>query len=157
MSQNGLDPRGPRFGAGITSLLMVLVIYLSLDPKTELIALGILALSSVMFVFGTVLGPARHPYSYLYRKLLLPRLKPPTELEDPRPVRFAQLIGLLVTATGTLLGALGIANAMAIAAAIAFIAAFLNASFAFCLGCLLYIGLKRIGFLGSSKKQNTAR
>ena len=26
----GIDPRGPRFGAAITSVLMVLVIYLSL-------------------------------------------------------------------------------------------------------------------------------
>ena len=43
-----LDPRGPRFGAGITSVLMLLVIYFSLEPATVPIAVGILAFSVVM-------------------------------------------------------------------------------------------------------------
>ena len=33
------------------------------------------------------------------------------------------------------------------AAAAAFIAAFLNAAFAFCLGCQIYVGLQRIGLI----------
>lgn len=147
MTPKGLDPRAPRFGAGITSILMVLVIYLSLDPTTVSIALGIMAFAVVMFVIGTTLGPARHPYGAIYRTLIRPRLKEPTALEDPRPVRFAQFVGLLVTGIGLALHLIGVPGALPIAAAAAFMAAFLNAAFAFCLGCQMYLGLKRIGVI----------
>jgi hypothetical protein len=147
MAPQGLDPRGPRFGAGITSVLMLLVIYLSLDPQTASLALAIMGFAAITFIFGVVLGPARHPYAFVYKTLIRPRLAEPTALEDPRPVRFAQLVGLIVTGSGLLLALVGLPLALPIAAAMAFIAAFLNASFAFCLGCLMYVGLKRIGLI----------
>ncbi|MFM7014001.1 MAG: DUF4395 domain-containing protein [Actinomycetota bacterium] len=147
MTTKGLDPRAPRFGAAITSVLMVLVIYLSLDAATITSALWIMGFAVVTFIFGVTLGPARHPYGFIYRSLVRPRLKEPSFLEDPRPVRFAQLVGLLVTGTGFVLHLLGVPYALPIAAAAAFVAAFLNATFAFCLGCLMYIGLKRIGVI----------
>ena len=97
MTPKQLDPRGPRFGAGITSILMVLVIYFSLAPETVNIALFIMAFAVVMFTFGSLLGPAKHPYSYLYKFTLRKLLKDPTELEAPKPVHFAQVVGLIVT------------------------------------------------------------
>jgi len=145
----GLDPRGPRFGAAITSVLMVLVIYLSLAPETINLALGIMIFSVAMFVFGTALGPAKHPYSYLFKYLVRPALKPPTALENATPVHFAQFVGLLVTGTGLVLHLLNVPYALPIAAAAAFTAAFLNAVFAYCLGCQMYLGLKRIGVIPS--------
>lgn len=147
MTPKGLDPRAPRFGAGITSILMVLVIYLSLDPQTEMAAAAIMGFAVLTFILGTTLGPARHPYGAIYRALIRPRLKEPSALEDPRPVRFAQTVGLLVTGIGLVLYLLGVPNALPIAAAAAFMAAFLNAAFAFCLGCQMYLGLKRIGII----------
>lgn len=144
MTPKQLDPRGPRFGAGITSILMVLVIYLSLAPETSNIALGIMAFAVLMFTFGSLLGPAKHPYSYLYKYTLRKLLKDPTELEAPKPVHFAQVVGLIVTGTGLVLHLLTVPNALAIAAAAAFIAAFLNSVFAYCLGCQMYLGLKRL-------------
>ena len=148
-SSKGIDPRGPRFGAGITAVLMVLVIYFSLAAETINLALGIMVFSVTMFVFGTALGPAKHPYSYVYKYLVRPRLKPPTALENATPVHFAQFVGLLVTGTGLVLHLLGVAYALPIAAAAAFTAAFLNAVFAYCLGCQMYLGLKRIGVIPS--------
>lgn len=145
----GLDPRGPRFGAAITSVLMVLVIYLSLDPATIAIALGIMIFSVSMFVIGTAVGPAKHPYSYVFKYLVRPALKPPTALENATPVHFAQFVGLIVTGTGLVLHLLGVAYALPVAAAAAFTAAFLNAVFAYCLGCQIYLGLKRIGLIPS--------
>jgi hypothetical protein len=145
----GLDPRGPRFGAAITSVLMVLVIYLSLDPETIAIALGIMIFSVSMFVIGTAVGPAKHPYSYVFKYLVRPALKPPTALENATPVHFAQFVGLIVTGTGLVLHLLGVAYALPVAAAAAFTAAFLNAVFAYCLGCQMYLGLKRIGLIPS--------
>ena len=145
----GLDPRGPRFGAAITSVLMVLVIYLSLDPETITIALGIMSFSVAMFVIGTAVGPAKHPYSYVFKYLVLPALKAPTALENATPVHFAQFVGLIVTGTGLALHLLGVTYALPVAAAAAFTAAFLNAVFAYCLGCQIYLGLKRIGLIPS--------
>jgi hypothetical protein len=145
----GLDPRGPRFGAAITSVLMVLVIYLSLDPATIAVALGIMIFSVSMFVIGTAVGPAKHPYSYVYKYLVRPALKPPSALENATPVHFAQFVGLIVTGTGLVLHLLGVAYALPVAAAAAFTAAFLNAVFAYCLGCQMYLGLKRIGLIPS--------
>jgi hypothetical protein len=145
----GIDPRGPRFGAAITAVLMVLVIYLSLAPDTVDLALGIMIFSVSMFVFGTALGPAKHPYSYIYKYLVRPALKPPTALENATPVHFAQFVGLIVTGTGLVLQLLGVSYALPVAAAAAFTAAFLNAVFAYCLGCQMYLGLKRLGVIPS--------
>lgn len=147
MTSNQLDPRGPRFGAGITSVLMVMVIFFSLDAATINIAFGVMAFSVVMFVFGSTLGPAKHPYSYLYKYTLRKALPAPTVMEDSRPVHFAQVVGLIVTGSGLVLHLLAVPNALPIAAAAAFFAAFLNAVFAYCLGCQMYLGLKRIGLL----------
>ena len=147
MTPKGLDTRGPRFGAGITSILMVLVIYFSLDAQTLNLALGIMSFAVVMFVFGSVLGPAKHPYSYIYKFTLRKLLKDPTELEAPKPVHFAQVVGLIVTGSGLVLHFLSVPNALPVAAAAAFVAAFLNAAFAYCLGCQMYLGLKRLGVI----------
>lgn len=147
MTPQGLDPRGPRFGAAITSVLMLLVIYLSLDESTITSAAYLLGFAVITFVFGVSLGPARHLYGVIYKTLIRPRLGEPQSLEDPRPVRFAQLVGLLVTGTGLTLFLFGLPLALPIAAAAAFVAAFLNAVFAFCLGCQMYLGLKRLGVI----------
>jgi hypothetical protein len=145
----GIDPRGPRFGAAITSVLMVLVIYLSLDPATTNLALGIMIFSVAMFSIGTAVGPAKHPYSYVFKFLVRPALKPPTALENQTPVHFAQFVGLLVTGTGLVLHLLNVPYALPVSAAAAFTAAFLNAVFAYCLGCQMYLGLKRLGVIPS--------
>jgi hypothetical protein len=128
---------------------MVLVIYLSLDQATINLALGIMIFSVAMFTIGTAVGPAKHPYSYLFKYLVRPALKPPTALENATPVHFAQFVGLLVTGTGLVLHLLGVAYALPVAAAAAFTAAFLNAVFAYCLGCQMYLGLKRLGVIPS--------
>jgi hypothetical protein len=147
MKPGQLDPRGPRFGAGITSVLMLLVIYFSLEPATVPIAVGILAFSVVMFTFGSTVGPAKHPFSYLYKFTLRKFLKEPTYLEPAKPVHFAQVIGLVVTGSGLLLHLLSVPNALPISAALAFLAAFVNAAFAYCIGCQMYLGLKRLGVI----------
>jgi hypothetical protein len=140
-----LDPRGPRFGEGISSILMLVVIYLSLDPASEGSALVVMGFAVVMFTFGSLLGPARHPYSYLYKYTLRKFLKAPAYLEPATPVHFAQVIGLVITGLGLVLGLLGVPWALPIAAAAAFMAAFVNAVFAYCIGCQMYLGLKRLG------------
>jgi hypothetical protein len=146
-SPAGIDPRGPRFGAAITSVLLLITVFLGLNPATATSAYVLLAIITALFAIGAIFGNSKHPYGVFFKKFVRPRLAAPQELEDPRPPQFAQLIGFIVAAVGLVLGALSVPYGVAGAAAAAFIAAFLNAAFAFCLGCQIYVGLQRIGLI----------
>jgi len=146
----GIDPRGPRFGAGITAVLLLVVIGLSLAGLV-LPALIIFGAQTLLFAWGAFAGIARHPYGLLFKRLVRPRLKPPTELEDPIPPTFAQGVGFVITAIGVILTLLGLTLALPIAAALAFVAAFLNSVFGYCLGCQIYLFLVRARVLGRSR------
>jgi hypothetical protein len=141
-STGGVDPRGPRFSAGITAVLLLMVVTLGVAGAT-LPAFALLLAIALLFAWGAFAGVGRHPYGWLFRKLVRPRLSAPTELEDPRPPTFAQLVGLIVTGVGVVLALFGLPAAVVIAAAAAFIAAFLNSVFGYCLGCQLYLLLIR--------------
>lgn len=156
--RRGIDPRGPRFAAGITSLLLLVDVFLGLttpigatvaERATEPAFLLLLAIAA-LFLWG-VLSPRTAPWGALYRAAVQPRLSPPTDLEDPRPPRFAQGVGLFVSVIGLVLHLIGVPWALPIAAAAAFIAAFLNAVFGLCLGCQLYLVLQRAGLVGRER------
>ena len=151
----GIDPRGPRFGAGITGVLLLVVIGLSLGGLL-VPALIIFAAQTLLFAWGAFAGIKRHPYGLLFKKVVRPRLKPPTELEDPTPPTFAQGVGFVITAIGVILTLLGLTLALPIAAALAFVAAFLNSVFGYCLGCQIYLLLVRVGVLGRRRSTVTA-
>ncbi|WP_082462215.1 DUF4395 domain-containing protein [Agromyces sp. Leaf222] len=138
----GIDPRAPRFSAAITAVLLLAVVVLSVAGAT-VAAWALLTVLSAIFLWGAVAGVKRHPFGAIYRTFVRPRLAPPSELEDPRPPTFAQLVGFIVTIVGVVLGLLGVEYAVAIAAGFAFIAAFLNAVFDYCLGCQIYLLLVR--------------
>src|SRR6478609_8123640 len=160
----GIDPRGPRFTAGITALLLLIDVFLGLtglstSPELASSTLAerildpaflLLLVIALLFLWG-VLSPRTAPWGALYRAVVRPRIGPPAELEDPRPPRFAQGVGLVVVAIGLVLQLLGVPWALPIAASAAFVAAFLNAAFGFCLGCRLYLLLQRVGVVGRER------
>jgi hypothetical protein len=130
-----IDPRGPRFAATLTSVVLAVVLVTGNG--------WLLAAQAVVFALAAVGGLGRSPYGWLYRRLVRPRLGPPTELEDAAPPRFAQGVGLafaLVGTVGYLTGAVWLGQA---ATALALAAAFLNAAFGYCLGCEVYLLLRR--------------
>jgi len=132
----GLDPRGPRFAAALTSIVLALALVLA-SPV-------LLALQALVFLLGVVRGPGRQPYGVLFRALVRPRLAPPTHLEDPAAPRFAQACGLAFSVVGLAGFAVG-AQGLALAAiGLALAAAFLNAVFDFCIGCELYLRAQRL-------------
>lgn len=148
--KTGIDPRGPRFSAGITAVLFLVVIGLGLAG----LAIPALVLSiylALVFLWGAVAGVQRHPYGLIFKHLVRPRLKPPSELEDPVPPTFAQGVGLFVTVVGIALFFVVGPLALVVAGAAAFIAAFLNSAFAYCLGCQIYLLLARAGILGRKR------
>ncbi|WP_029289302.1 DUF4395 domain-containing protein [Cellulomonas sp. HZM] len=134
-SPAGIDPRGPRVGAGITAVLLVVVLLLG-SGTTATVLLAFVALS---FALGATRGTGGTWQGWLFRTLVRPRLAPPAELEDPRPPRFAQLVGLVITGLGVLLALVGVSWAVPVAAAFALVAAVLNAVFGLCLGCEMYL------------------
>ena len=135
----GIDPRGPQFGAALTSVTLAAVL---LTPTP--VAVALLAFQTVLFGLGVARGVARTPYAWLFRTVVRPRLSPPAELEDPRPPRFAQAVGLGFAGLALLAYAAGAVVVGQILVGFALAAAFLNAAFAFCLGCELYLAAARL-------------
>jgi hypothetical protein len=139
----GIDPRGPRFTAAIT--LVVFAVALVLSDAAPGVAAVITGVQAALFAIGAGLGVQRTPTGVLFRRLVRPRLAAPDHLEDPAPPRFAQAVGLVFAVVATLGFATGAVLLGQVFAALAFVAAFLNAVFAFCLGCELYLlGLRSL-------------
>ena len=131
-----IDPRGPRFGALITTGVLVIVLITS--------SAWLLAAQAVVFAIGAIFGLRYAPYGLIFRALIRPRLGPPKELEDEAPPRFAQGVGLLMAVIGVIGYATGLTPLGIVASALALIAAFLNGAFGLCLGCELYLLIRRI-------------
>ncbi|CAO5230488.1 DUF4395 domain-containing protein [Frankia sp. AgKG'84/4] len=126
-----VDPRGLRFTAAVTTVVLAIV----LATGSGWLLLG----QTVVFAVAAVAGVRYAPYGLVFRSLIRPWLGPPATMEDAAPPRFAQVVGLLcgaVGAAGYLCGAWVVG---CVAVALAFVAAFLNAAFEFCLGCQLYL------------------
>ncbi len=137
-----VDPRGPRFGAAITTVVLALI--LILGPASP-IAAALLTIQVLAFAAGSIVGLKAQPYGWIFRTLVRPRVGPPNELEDEAPPRFAQAVGLIfgLVAVAGLVSGLDVLFYVATAMALA--AAFLNAAFNFCLGCEMHLLIKRIG------------
>jgi Domain of unknown function (DUF4395) len=129
-----------RFGAAVTAVLLAVTLLLGQGPA----ATALLVAVALLFTLGVTRGVQGTLQGLAFKAWVRPRLAPPTELEDPRPPRFAQLVGLLVVGAGLILAALGFTAAVPIAAAVALVAAFLNAAFGLCLGCELYLIGRRL-------------
>lgn len=142
-----IDPRGPRFGAVVTSVVLALV--LVLGPGVP--ALALLVIQIVAFALGSLIGISAQPYGIVFRRLVRPRLRAPRDVEDPRPPRFAQTVGLVFALAG-LAGLIWAPVLFYVAVGIALVAALLNAVFDFCLGCEVYLLSRRVAGrpLGSS-------
>jgi hypothetical protein len=130
-----IDPRGARFGAAITTVVLAIVIVTGSG--------WLLLAQTVVFAVGALAGLRYAPYGFLYKAVLRPRLGPAAELEDEAPPRFAQGVGLVTAAAGTIGYLAGSPVAGTVFAALCLAAAFLNAAFNLCLGCHLYLLIQR--------------
>jgi hypothetical protein len=130
-----VDPRGSRFAAWVTTVVLAAVLVTGWWP--------LLATQAAVFAIGAFAGMAYAPYSVVYRRLVAPRLAPAGEREDAAPLRFAQAAGFGFAAAGVLGYATGAVWLGITATALALAAAFLNAAFGFCLGCEAYLLIHR--------------
>ena len=130
-----VDVRGPRFAASITSVVLALVLLTSSGV--------LLAVQAVVFAIGAFAGMRWAPYGLLFRTVVAPRLGPVREREPEPPLRFAQFVGLVFAVVGTAGYLLGAPLVGAVATGFALVAALLNAVVGFCLGCEMYLTIRR--------------
>lgn len=127
-----VDPRGPRLAAVATTVVLAAVLITGSS--------WLLLAQALLFALGAV---GRSPYGQIYARLVRPRLAPPVELEDTRPLRFAQTVGLVFTVVALAGLSLPTTVVTLLATAAALAAAFLNAAFGICLGCEAYLLIRR--------------
>jgi hypothetical protein len=135
-----IDPRGPQFTAAVTSVVLAVVLVTA--PST--FATVLLAVQAALFGLGAALGVQKTPHAWAFRTLVRPRLAPTDEWEDPAPPRFAQAVGLVFAAVGLVGFAAGVPALGLVAVGFALVAALLNAVFGFCLGCEMYLIIRRV-------------
>jgi Domain of unknown function (DUF4395) len=131
-----IDPRGSRFGAAITSVVLAVVLITQSG--------WLLAAQLLVFAVGAMAGLRYAPYGLLYRRFVRPRLGPPAATEAEGPPRFAQAVGAVVALAGVIGFALGEAVVGTVFTALALAAAFGNAAFDLCLGCQAYLFIQRL-------------
>ncbi|CAM5285437.1 MULTISPECIES: DUF4395 domain-containing protein [Streptomyces] len=131
-----IDVRGPRFGAAVTTVVLTVVLVTG-NP-------WLLAWQTLAFALGAAGGVGRSPYGVLFRRVVRPRLGPPTAFEAPEPPRFAQAVGLVFAGLGLVGYALGPEWLGLAATGAALAAAFLNAVFGYCLGCEMFLLVRRL-------------
>lgn len=126
-----IDPRGHRFGAGLS----VAILAAGFLAGVPIVIPGIaLALGASAF-FGTRWSILGRPWPFVRRTL---RLGPPAELESEIAPRFAQVLGTVGLGLASVLLVAGLpAGAWLLAGAVAGLQLLLAAT-GYCLGCRLY-------------------
>jgi hypothetical protein len=131
-----IDPRGPRFNQAV--LAVALVAGWLADARWVVPAFA------VVLLLGAAFGPRYGPFLRLYAEVVRPRLRPPAEMEDPRPPRFAAAVGVAFLGAATVAFALdAVGLAWALALVVAGLAA-LAAMTGICVGCEMYVWLARL-------------
>lgn len=135
-----IDPRQPRLGQAVTGVA-ALVAYLLDAPVVLPVLAAVLALASIG-------GPALNPYAWLFRALR-PLFGPPRELEEAAPPRFANTVGFVFLATASVaayvLSLEGLAWGLALVVSAL---ALLAATTGLCVGCELYVVVRRLATRG---------
>ena len=127
-----VDVNVPRFSHGMVALLTGLAFVFQLA--------WVVTFAFLLLIFSWAFGPRLAPLAQLYVRVVRPRLRPggPTEFEDSRPPRFAQLLGAAALGAATvafLVGAEAVAWILTLAVTGL---ATLAAATRICVGCALY-------------------
>ena len=139
---NPVNEKAARVVAGCVAVLAVVALVTSWYWLVAVIAVG--------FALRVASGPRFSPLGLFATKVAAPRLGAPKYVAGP-PKRFAQALGLAMTAAAALaalaFGAEGVADVLLV---LLIVAASLESVFAVCLGCMAFAGLMRIGVVPDS-------
>ncbi|MHB1089947.1 MAG: DUF4395 domain-containing protein [Ilumatobacteraceae bacterium] len=132
------------------------------ETSARLVAAGVVVIGTTFFVTGNswilavltygfvarvLSGPTLSPLGRLATQVITPRLNVQHRFVPGPPKRFAQGVGAAFTLTATVLIVAGATTPARIVIAVLVIAAFLEAVFAICLGCIVFGWLMRLGVI----------
>lgn len=126
-----IDPRGPRFNQAVLTVALAAAFVTRAWPVVPVFA--------VVLFLGAAFGPRYGPFLRLYRDVIRPRLAPPVELEDPRPPRFASVIGTVFLSAATVAFVAGADVVGWTLALIVAALAGLAATTGICIGCQVWL------------------
>ena len=125
-----IDPRGHRFGAGVSAILLVVAFVIDFP--------GLVAVAMVSIAISAAFGLRWSIYGAIWRRIVRAIDLPPTTPEHEYPPRFAQTLGSAALILSLLAFGLGLAP---VGWVLAFAVAGLQSLLAltgYCLGCRLY-------------------
>ena len=141
---NPVNEKAARTVAGGVLLMCSATLALSLTGRDHWLWLTVpIALG---FIARVLSGPRLSPLGQVATKIIAPRLGKPRLVPGP-PKRFAQGIGSVVTVAAVVVLALGQQVATQALLGLMIVAAGLEATFAFCIGCRVFAGLMRLGVI----------
>ncbi|WP_433534420.1 DUF4395 domain-containing protein [Micromonospora sp. CA-249363] len=137
---NPVNEVSARLVAGGVVILSTVTIVLDRPWISALIAYG--------FVARVLTGPKLSPLGLLATRVITPRLPVRAKLVAGPPKRFAQGIGAVLSVSAAVL-ALGFGQHLAayVVLGVVIVAATLESVFAFCVGCAVFAGLMRVGWI----------
>jgi hypothetical protein len=125
-----IDVNIPRFSQAAVAVLTGLA-FLAQRP-------WLVGITFLLLALARAFGPRASVFAQVYVRLVRPRLRGPTEFEDPRPPAFAQLLGSIFLGASTFaLYAGAAAVGWALTLMVTALAA-LAATTRICVGCLVY-------------------
>ena len=130
-----IDPRGPRFNQTVLAGALFTAFVLGASLVAPIFA--------VVLFLGAAFGPRYGPFLRLYAVVVRPRLGPPSELEDPRPPRFAAAVGVVFLSAATVAFVAGAPALGWVLTLIVADLAGLSAATGICVGCELYLLIAR--------------
>ncbi len=139
-----VDPRQPRLGQGITGATLLVGFLLELP-----LVLPVLA---VILAAASLGGPGLNPYAQLFRAIRAAGwIGPPRELEEAAPPRFSNTLGFAFLTAASLAYYLPDEPVRAVAWGLGLLVsalALLAATTGLCVGCELYVFLRRLATRG---------
>ena len=126
-----IDPRGHRFGAGVSVVILAVAFLADVPILVTLVGIAL----AVSAIFGTQYSALGKPWPYVRRTL---GIGPPSELESEYPPRFAQALGTAGLGLATLAFVLGVPLVGWLLAGAVAALQLLLAVTGYCLGCKLY-------------------
>lgn len=130
-----IDPRGPRFNQTVLAIALLGGFVLG--------AWFVVPIFAVVLLLGAAFGPRYGPFLRIFAQFVRPRLSPPTELEDPRPPRFAAAVGVVFLTAATVAFVVGSTTLGWVLALVVAGLAALSAATGICVGCELYLLVAR--------------
>lgn len=142
-----VDPRALRFSAAATAV--VLIVALLVSGVARPLALGLLATQIAVFGFTAFVSVHWSVWAQFYARVIWPRSRAATELEDARPARFAQGVGFVLTALALVAFLIGMDAVGFVLTAVAVGGALIRATTGVCLGCKVYEWVRGLRPAGS--------